>query len=207
MRVAHAAVSCEMFRSVAGNAARLCLLDEILTDCEKENCALVVLPGGFLAISDESELSVMQSEIAGIASRRTVNVILGIDVEHSGQKTSAASDTLVANGHLPYFGVAVGPAMNGTGSPRHWRQTTSTSRNAALLDLARLPGKERLIRVADIPVFVLICGELFNPSLRASIPKHTPQLVVDLGHVSMGQGTVPSMKSIAAQSRSAREVS
>jgi hypothetical protein len=105
-------------------------------------------------------------------------------------------DDLIRSGRLPFFGFAARPTRAEPEVPI-WRQASVTSWDAEFAPDARLPDGDRVVRVGDRCVAVLLCGELFSDRARDRVTKLGADAVVDLGHARMGQGLIPAMTSVA----------
>ena len=92
---------------------------------------------------------------------------------------------------LPYHG-----ALRGQVSAGPWKQTSDTSVNSWDVPDADVPAAGRVVEIGGKRVGVLLCGELFSERARQSFGELNLQLSVDLGHVGMGQGLIPAMKSL-----------
>jgi hypothetical protein len=177
MRIATVTVgtSATMFRNIEANEARLGLADEIAKCCR--NVDLVVLPAGFLAVSTSTTAAVRKTAEKLAALFPKNGLIAGIDLAAGkgsrggkGGKSSGAATIQNYWAFAAYRGDVVGGP---------WRQRTATSSDQTDDNTARLATFGRT------EVGVLICGEMFNPALTPKLREAEPDLVVDIGHLSM----------------------
>lgn len=197
MRFAHTLVSPHGFRDPEHNPHRLTRLRELLTRLAAERVAFVTIPAGYLTVRTEDEVMPAVADIADVVEATGVAVIGGVDVVHPKRgKADIATDELVSAGRLPYFGFAAFPTSVTADVPQ-WRQASTTRGNANLAPDAVLPGNGRVVGVEGSAVVPLLCGEIYSWRIREAVPNLGPRLVLDLGHVSMGQGLIPAMTSVA----------
>jgi hypothetical protein len=199
VRFAHTLVSPHGFREPGHNEHRLGRLRELLTRLAAERLAFVAIPAGYLTVRTEDDVTPAVAEIADTVETSGVAVIGGVDVIHPKRgKADVATDDLVADGRLPYFGFAAFPSSVTADVPV-WRQasTTNWNGNAGLAPEETLPGRSRLVECGGRTVLPLLCGELFNWRVRERASELVPHLVIDVGHISMGTGVIPAMRNVA----------
>jgi hypothetical protein len=185
MKLLQTIVSGTGFREVDHNPARLDALDRLLGVAREKAADLVMLPGGYLTVNDESELPGVIADVTRRAAAG-VAVALGIDLPDEPRGKAARAP------HLPFYAVVCGRISGGP-----WKQTSSTSKNAADVDDTDVPGAARVVEVAGCRLGVLICGELFSWWARQSFSHQNLNLALDLGHYSMGTGVTKAMENIA----------
>ncbi len=200
MTFMHVVVSRQGFRNRASNPERYALLDRLVTVSARLKVRLIVLPAGFFAAEKEDDMLDIIAEVGSRASEASLAVIGGIDLDRATTKRASSSEHLVRAGNLPYFGFASGRVTLPEQGNYPWRQASITSADAEIVAETNIPGADRLIAIDDVTVGVLICGELFNKRARTVVGQLRPDLVVDIGHCSMGQGLIPAMKSAAGSS-------
>jgi hypothetical protein len=201
MKIMQTVASSTGFRDNNHNPTRLQVLAELLTVATRESVELVILPGGYLTANREADLNPAIDEVARLANCHRLAVVGGLDVmsRPSGKQMSSpgkgglTQDQQVAQGCLPYFGFALYRDQRSV-----WRQTSSSAANAETLEDRQFPSRNRLVDLGGRKVAVLICGELFNWRARQAMLELYPDIVVDLGHVSMGQGLIPAMRNLAS---------
>ncbi|MCE9564498.1 MAG: hypothetical protein K8U57_20865 [Planctomycetes bacterium] len=190
MRLLQTIVSGTGFRKPEHNATRLDALRKLLEVAADKHADLLQLPGGYLTVRTERELPGAVAQLADIANAAKITIAAGIDLPESTKGEGARSP------RLPYFGFICGTESGGS-----WRQTSSTSKNAADVAYEDVPGFGRVVSVAGSRVGVLICGELFSWWARESFATLNLNLAVDLGHYSMGTGVTKAMENIAHNGR------
>jgi hypothetical protein len=183
------------FRVPGHNPMRLALLDDLLAVAKSEKADLLMLPGGYLTVPTKAGVPGAIAEAARRANATKVAVIGGVDVKPRSPDSKRPGKG-GRSGHLPYFGFAVGLVQPRVLDTR-WRQTSSNREDAADVAEQDLPGTSRVVEVSGCHVGVLICGELFSRWARQSFAELGLDLVLDLGHLSMGMGVVPAMENIA----------
>lgn len=201
MRLLQTVVSAEGFRNKASNRDRLGLLEELVRLCTRETAQLLLIPAGFLTAVSEDDAPALIGEVNRLATGEGVAVIGGADVEGRTSKHGVNINDLVSRSELPFLGFAVGPAALAVDSGHPWRQTSVSSNNADLVPDEAVPGQERVATIDGVRVGLLICGELFSWRARRGVALAGVSLVVDVGHVGMGQGLIPAMKNVAKEGR------
>jgi len=182
------------FREPTSNVERLAMLDELLEVAVGERADLLVLPGGYLAAETEGRVASMVGEVERRAEASRVAVIGGVDVQHGGHEPKRPGKSGRPTS-LPYFAFAVGPVEPSVAGTS-WQQTSSTNANAGEVAEASVPGRGRVVTAAGSRVGTLICGELFSCRARQSFCELDLDLVLDLGHESMGTGVTKAMENI-----------
>ncbi len=185
MKYLQTLVSSIGFREITHNDVRWQALTDLLKVAKDQSAELVVLPGGYFTATDESELRRIVLDAASLALESETTLALGVDL-HADAKSKGQT---IAK--LPYYGAVCGQV-----SSDPWKQTSDTNANAEEVADDDVPGKGRVVEIAGKRVGVLLCGELFSERARRSFGELNLQLSVDLGHVGMGQGLIPAMKSL-----------
>jgi hypothetical protein len=196
MKLLQVMVSNICFRDAGHNPARLEALDRLLVVAREKSADLVMLPAGYLTVGAVADVPDAMAEILHRADAADVAVIGGVDVVAGGDDSKRAGK-IAALPVLPFYSFAVGP-VTPVVADTSWKQTSSTSDNAAAVADEDVPGENRVVDVAGWRVGVLLCGELFSPWARESFAAAYLRLVLDLGHESMGTGVTPAMENIAA---------
>ena len=199
MKIVQTVVSSHGFRDQAANPDRVALLGDLARLCASEDARLLLIPAGFLTADSEENVPELVQEVRRVAKVAGVAVIGGIDVNGAVSKRSLSMEEAVREGRIGYFGFAAGAGVMPS-KGRCWRQTSITSADAKDFPQDSIPGAERVVRVDGLRIAILICGELFNWKIRNAVSEMGSDLVVDIGHVSMGTGTIPAMRSVAKKS-------
>lgn len=189
MKLMQTIVASTGFRDPAHNDRRLAVLDDLLATARGDGVNLILLPGGYLSVRHEPDISAAMYEVRVRAHTAGVAVIGGVD---GPNRQDAGEDELIRAGRLPFFGFAVGlvrPEVAGT----LWRQATTRNYHPEWLPDDRVPGGERIVTCGESRVGVLLCGELSNWRTRELFKDSEPELVVVAGHIGMGQGLTPGM--------------
>jgi hypothetical protein len=189
MRLMQTLVGYGGFRQVEGNDRRLAMLDDLLAAAVRESAELVLLPGGYLSVGREAEVPAAVGEVRVRARRAGVAVIGGVDGPIPAE---AEEDDLVRGRLLPFFGFAVG-AVRPEVANTLWRQASTRNYHPEWLSADDTPGGQRIVVCGETRVGVLVCGELSNWRTRELFAAARPRLVVDAGHIGMGQGLIPGM--------------
>lgn len=189
MRLMQTLVASTDFRKPEHNARRLAVLDELLVAAAREGVNVILLPGGYLSVESELQVPDTTNEIRVRAHAAGIAVIGGVD---GPIPLGADEDELVRAGQLPFFGFAVGPVRPEIANTM-WRQVSTRNYHPDWLADDRVPGGERIVTWGDTKIGVLVCGELSNWRTRELFGPGEPALVVDAGHISMGQGLIPGM--------------
>lgn len=196
MRLLQTIVAKTGFRTVPHNAQRLAALDQLLYLAHMTSVDLVLLPGGYLTAKDEIGVSELIADVERRASVAGTTLAFGVDFLTSSlggkSKGKGVEEKGGRNACLPYFGAVCGRSNGGP-----WRQTSDDNCNAADVEEGDVPGATRVVDIAGRRVGVLICGELFSRRARKSVAELNLDLVIDLGHVSMGTGVTRAMENIA----------
>lgn len=192
MNVSQVLVDRDVFRDVASNANKLAALSALLPQlANADKSDLVVLPAGYLTASKPSDITPLVTAVASEAKRAGVAVAFGVDLRVVKNPKKQASPKRIRTGGLPYWVVAVG--SNGA-TLGQWQQQSVRAADAATAP--PLNASSRLVHVASKTVAVLACGEIFNANYRAVMRAQPFDVLVDLGHCSMGTGVIPALTSI-----------
>jgi len=197
VRLIHVIVSRVGFRNPASNPDRWALLDQFLALAARLGARLLVLPGGFLAALDRTEMLRFINEVGQRADRAGFAVLGGIDLDWHESKRTRTDDAAVQNRLLPFYGFAAGPLMIRQPASHPWRQTSTTNGNAWLIADEDVRAMERVVVVDELAIAVLICGELFSERARNAVSGLGVELAADLGHSGMGNGLIPAMTRVA----------
>lgn len=140
----------------------------------------------------------IRSSAAQLASIFAVDLVAGID---------AARTTIAARNGAKQRGAAeVGArAARPRGGWPFWGIFSRRGRVASVFQQRTgYPGEEtddveaRVMDVTSRRVGLLICGEVYNPALAASLGDEKPDFAVDIGHRSMGRGFTSTLRNAAA---------
>lgn len=201
MKLLQTIVSRAGFRDPSMNDARTALLRRMLSDVRSEQVDLVILPGGYWSVRSEKAIDGIVTAASGIAEGFEVAIIAGADVWDGTMQKSGNGKS--KSEPLPFWGFAAGNVAAESGQPALWKQSSSTSADAADVADEAVPGRDRVVRVKGCRVGTLICGELFSWRARESMASLGLDLAVDLGHVSMGTGVTRAMENISRNGRCA----
>jgi hypothetical protein len=164
----------------AENGDRLVALERLLdTAKERASVDLVVLPGGFFFSSEGNprELPILQ-EIRQVIEKRGIAACFGVDTAHKQPNDVEA----VKECRLSSLAFAWTPQDGHVGP---WRQRSTSSQDQKYVRQG--PAQEkRNIHVDTQGVALLICGELFNPKIRAAVQAQGIAVAVDMAHRSKG---------------------
>ena len=163
--VAAAIVSSYGFRHPCANPERLTLAREIASFANEQGVLLVILPAGFLCATTSAEVHDLADELARVFSKCAV--IAGVDRETKAPQPSDFHVIAADRGRL--CGVWPQRVIHGS-------------------EPVRLPLEPRCVVVNGIRVSVLACGEVYHRAFHTAAGCSFPDLVVDVGHKSMGRG-------------------
>ena len=197
MKLIQTIVSNAGFRDPKSNPQRSALLRRLLEAVSAERPDLVMLPGGYWSVRTENDARPVIEDVERIATEFGVTIAAGVDVASRNGNAKRPGKGGTKSIELPYYGFVAGPVTFEAGQDGPWLQTSSTSANAADVADEDVPGRCRIALVASKRVGVLICGELFSRWARESMAGLAPNLVLDLGHESMGTGVTRAMENIA----------
>jgi len=156
----------------------LVALEKLLNAAAKarKRVDLVVLPGGyFFAAQKNSEEMPMLKDIWAAIKKRHIAVCFGIDTGRKKQNDEEG----VRKQQLTSYGFAWTPKDGCTGP---WRQRSTTRLDQKEMD-PDLSKEKRYIHIGTERVALLMCGELFNPKLRAAVQAQGIKVVVDMVHI------------------------
>jgi hypothetical protein len=174
--------------TTGGNRLRLSIAQQVMCWARDEGAHLVIFPAGFLraAISQESDLVATVRPLTARARSLRLSVVVGVDcssfARKDPQKASKVSNAFVRRGRLPFFGIGWTPGMR---TPKVWRQRSTTSWNCSFTSVPWELSQRQLVIDAD-RVVVVLCGEAFDPRIRADIVAKAPALVVIPAHTAAG---------------------
>jgi hypothetical protein len=194
MRFAQTVVSEAGLWDPAANPVRVARLGDLLHRLRDDGVGLAVLPAGYLTVAEEEDVPSAAATIADLVEQTGVAVVGGVDVVDAG--AGSEIDDLIRGGRLPFFGFAARPTRAEPEVPI-WRQSSVSGWDAEFAPDGRLPDGDRVVRVGDRCVAVLLCGELFSDRARDRVAALGADAVVDLGHARMSQGLIPAMASVA----------
>ncbi len=209
MKLATCTVSLEGWRTDTGNKARIDLLRESIKKAKNEKTHLICFPGGYLFAKSKQSFKTLVRELEGIARQSKLFVAVGVDHDEKNLKRDCREK--LPNEKLPFFAVCVGPRIK----TRIWPQRSST--NEDQYDISpKLCSQGRSLTISGKTTEILMCGEIFNQKIRASILERKPDLAIDLGHLSQGfrvhaamkvlaKSGVPTFCSVHAQTQKARK--
>lgn len=161
---------------------------------------LVLVPAGYWCASRRAGVVPLVDSVAddmrSTLAKFGCTLIAGVDIEDSAPKT--ASTPVSPRGH-PYFGFAV--ASDGSRSDV-WQQVSVVARDAdgTSLPTARAAGS-RTVLVSGIRALPLLCGEMHNAKIREAAAEAAPELIVVIGHKSLGQGLLPTLIAVHKRSK------
>ena len=212
MNVVAGTVSYEGYSRPERNDQLVDILKKTLRCASEEDVDLVCFPGGYLSATGEEHRDSLAQQIQDIASTFRLAVAVGVDLS---PKDISRDWREAIHGHLlPWFAVCWSPV---DGRLQCWRQRSSNS------DDWRAGSHERYAEVQSLPVRggavgILMCGEIFNPVIRANLARRADAInvVADLAHTSEGfrgpqgmkalaRGGVASLCSVHTQKRAGRK--
>lgn len=196
MRFAQTIVSEAGLWDAAANPVRVVRLADLLGRLRDDGVELLALPAGYLTVASEEDVPSAAADVADLVDEFGVAVVAGVDVVDPLRSGTADLDDMVRGGWLPFFGFAARPSRSEPEVPM-WRQASIASSDADLAPEDRLPTVDRLVRVADRGVAVLLSGEVFNWRALARVAESGPDVVIDLGHARMGRGLNTAMTTLA----------
>jgi hypothetical protein len=198
MRALLLSASTDGYRDPADNRART---DALIRALGREpDARLVIVPAGYWTARRSREVNdviaeVMHAVFAAIGTR-PLTLLGGVDALPVPDPDRLPS--LVKRDRLPFEafalhdGDAVGP----------WRQISTTSDTAALAPSRALDTlSDRVLKLDGRRLLPLVCGEMHSPAIRARAAALAPALVAVLGHAGLGQGLVPTLRSVHAATR------
>jgi hypothetical protein len=179
----------ERFRQVGANRERLALAKGIANFVESNRADLCVMPAGYLTATNKTSAAVqaMADQLASVFSG--VDLIAGVDAARTAttakHRDSAKADR--PRGGWAFWGFA---SRQGRVTAVYQQRTVD-------------PGEEtddpspRVLEVDGVRAGLLICGEVYNPALAESLKHERPDLVVDIGHKSMGRHFTATLHNVA----------
>jgi hypothetical protein len=177
------------FRQVSANRERLALAERIADFVERERADLCVMPAGYLAATSRTTSAVQATADQLAAVFRGVDLVSGVDAARIARaaKRSDSAKASMPRGGWPFWGFA---SCRGKVTPVYQQRTVD-------------PGEEtddtssRVLKVGGARVGLLICGEVYNPALAESLGHESLDLVVDIGHKSMGRHFTATLRNAA----------
>lgn len=193
MRIATGTVSYDGYHRPAANERLINLCARALQLAGEQGAELVCLPAGYLIASGEDERDQLSERAVAEAQRSGVGVALGIDLSAKKLRTDCTQQ--IRENRLPWFAVCWSPSE---GVAHCWRQRSTNSRDCRAAS-DQTCAEQRTLRSLGGNVEVLMCGEIFNPRIRANIAnrRHTIRAVVDLGHQSEGFRVFQGMRALS----------
>jgi hypothetical protein len=180
----------ERFRQVGANKERLALAERIADFVESKRVDLCVKPAGYLAATSRtiSAVQAMADELAAVFGG--VDLIAGVDAARTAgtaKRRDSAKTRRPLRGGWPFWGFA---SRRGKVTAVYQQRTVD-------------PGEvtdntsPRVLKVAGTRIGLLICGEVYNSALAESLGQVSPNLVVDIGHESMGRHFTATLRNTA----------
>lgn len=172
------------------------LAEDIASACRNLAVDLVLLPAGYLCTNEHHEGHEKQvaARLASFFGDRAV--VGGVDaarsrqVDDRGGKGAPLVDKWTKAGNLPFWLFA--SEKRGQLTPHGFVQQRSTLYNYDLVPSERhdlAPTAPRVVRVGGLRVYLLACGEIFNPAVQQAIVSLQGQLdlVAHLAHRGLGR--------------------
>lgn len=183
----------ERFRHVTANNERIALAKRIAT-ATRGKADLVLLPAGFLAAGEVNEINARARELAAIFPH--CGLLAGVDLERaqldkSGRYASKSRTASKASKNTVKEYGFWGFAADGGKVLELWQQR-SVRPGDPIEDTSG-----RMLKLGGKQVGVLLCGEIYNKNLRPALHDLKPNVVVDLGHMSMGRKFTYTLVNVA----------
>lgn len=198
MRALLLSASTDGYRDPACNRARTDVLIRALG--RAPDARLVVVPAGYWTARCYREVNDVIAEVMNdvfdVIGARPLTLLGGVDalpVPGGDRLPSLVKrDCLPFEAFALHDGDAVGP----------WRQISTTRDTAALAPARALDGlSDRVLTVDGHRLLPLVCGEMHSPAIRDRAAALDPGLVAVLGHAGLGQGLVPTLRSVHTATR------
>jgi predicted amidohydrolase len=182
------------------------LAGSIALACRQFKVALVLLPAGYLCTDDKAQGAERETAKRLAAVFRGCALVGGVDSARARRgdddhgKGTPLGDKWVAGGDLPYWLFA--SDVNGEiAGDLGFVQQRSTLYNYDRVPVDRrdlAATARRIVKVGGLRVYLLVCGEIFNPEVRQAIGalRGEVDLVAHLSHRGLGRSfgrTYPPM--------------
>ena len=189
MKISTCTVSCRGYAQVTGNDHRLDLLEQSLKEQEKKNVKFATYPGGFLSCKSEKQVRILAKKIQELSTKYGIYIALGIDAKN---KSTKEDDKLIQKYSLPWFAAVASPKSE----VKVWRQRSSDSKNYKFVS-PEVASERRTIKIKNKTIEILICGEIFSPTIKSSLISRNINVAIDLGHTSQGFRVALAMQVLA----------
>jgi len=200
MRIATGTVGYLGYSDPSKNGMLLALYRRILDRSSLYRVDLVCLPGGYLQVKDDTQKDELAAILVAEAKKRNIAVAVGIDLSAKRQPPwdHNYENILIRHYSLPLFAICWTPKQDNVSNC--WRERSTRHDNASLVPAHAL-SEERRLPVQDGWVEILMCGEIFNQSIRSNIVRHKENLnaAIVLGHESRGFRVWNGMKILSKQ--------
>lgn len=150
----------------------------LLNQAVKQGCQALVLPGGFWTVRWRHEIRSRAATIAKMAKQSGVAIFGGIDLRRFSK--FKVTQEAVRLGTIPGFAIAVD--ANGHYTIGRQRSTRSTH---SLIKVRKIKWSARSVTIQGRTITYLLCGELYNRTLRADLARQKPSGIAVLGHWNM----------------------
>ncbi|WP_147444364.1 MULTISPECIES: hypothetical protein [Corallococcus] len=203
--VASVVVGREGFRVPEAQSERLIFAEQIANHCRRGGADVVLLPAGYLFSQHDEEKALTRDAKALALACKGVSLVAGVDsgtARKLGQSKVGSGkrlDEWTKKRSLPFWVFASAP--DGT-ILRMFRQRSTTAANGAQLDApSKSEQQERTVELAGLNCYLLACGELFNPHLRASLESKNIDLITHLAHKGLGRTFPKTFPRLATTAR------
>lgn len=195
MKLAATTVGYEGYGKEECNKKRLSVAKRALQAAIKRGAQVLVLPGGFLTAHSYDTRKAIADSLKTEAEQLGIGIVFGVDQQLKNPNTD---EKILSKGQLlPYYGYAWSPSEDVL---HCWQQRSSTRANqwARVLRDA-ICGEERILRIGNETLAVLMCGEIFNERIRNAVADYhpKPKVVVDVAHEGSGFRVFQAMKVLA----------
>ena len=206
MKIAATTVGTQCPEDSVYNSPRMQAAKQALEKSKKRAAHVLVLPGGYFTADDYQSGQRIANSLVSEAKRLGIAVVFGVDEYNADSvearlrtKTKAKVQKQTAEWWPdPMYGYAWSPTDN---EIHCWRQRSTNSTDQLYVDDKRCK-EVRLLMVNNDALSVLICGEIFNESIRNAIRncEPRPKVVADLGHKGRGYRVSQGMKKLGLAS-------
>lgn len=189
MKISTCTVTHKGFGKHKKNNKRLKLLEKLITELKNKNVQLAILPAGYLTAKNSKHAKKLAARAHELANG--INIFVGIDINKKNEcdygclsLSENKKPTLIQQ--ISYKG-------------EHTNKLTTTEYN------------NRLQRIGDRNIFVLMCGEIFNRTIKQDVINSDANVIVDLVHKLDGSfnrifGTAKSFSKLFIQSKRTKEL-
>ena len=187
----------ERFRRLGANPERIALARRIAGFVKRGRADLCVMPAGYLAATSRMTAAIRETADQLASIFEDVDLVAGVDAARTDSAKSATNQRDSAKA-----GERSKPPRGGW---PFWGFVSRRGRVQAVYQQRTVhPGEKtdditaRVVKVTSARVGLLICGEVYDPALAESLGHEHPDLVVDVGHRSMGRGFTSTLHNAAA---------